>query len=206
LAVTTIAALHVADDADAWRSAGFSVTDDGCLRLGSVRVELEHEGQGIIGWVLAGAPDDGVTEVDGLATAHGQPDDAAPCDHGLGVRRIDHVVVMTPDVDRTAGAITRALGVPLKRVREGVSMDRPVRQAFFRLGEVILELVGPPEPGDGPARFWGLALVLDDLDTAYAAAGPDRMSEPKRAVQPGRRIARLRGLGMPVAVMDDPGH
>jgi hypothetical protein len=201
--VTTIATLCVADDPDAWRSAGFTVADDLSLRLGTVLVELGHDGQGIVGWVLAGAPDEGVTDVDGLTTAHGEPDDAAPCDHRLAVRRIDHVVVMTPDVDRTAGAVTRALGVPLKRVRDGVSLGRPVRQAFFRLGEVILELAGPPEPGIGPARFWGLALVLEDLDAAYTAAGPERMSEPKPAVQPGRRIASLRGLGLPVAVMDD---
>ena len=44
-----------------------------------------------------------------------------------------------------------------------------MRQTFFRLGPVILELVGPPQPdGDGPARFWGIAFTVADLDATAA--------------------------------------
>lgn len=56
----------------------------------------------------------------------------------------------------------------------------------------------------GPARFWGLVLIVDDLDAAHELLGADRISAPKDAVQPGRRIATIRtevGLGMPVALM-----
>ena len=52
--------------------------------------------------------------------------------------------------------------------------------------------------------FWGVVLIVDDLDAAFALIGPDRMSAPKDAVQPGRRIATVRddvGLGLPVALM-----
>ena len=50
-------------------------------------------------------------------------------------------------------------------MRDGSSGGGPIRQVFFRLGDPILEMVGPPEPsGDGPARFFGLALTVADLD------------------------------------------
>jgi hypothetical protein len=57
---------------------------------------------------------------------------------------------------------------------------------------------------DGPAAFWGLVVNVEDLDAACALIGPDRVSSPKDAVQPGRRIATVRsevGLGLPVALM-----
>lgn len=198
--------LRLADDPDSWRAAGFTVAGDGSLQLGTVRVELGHAGVGIVGWVLAGAPDEAVTDVDGLPTAHGEPALPSGARHDLGVRRIDHVVVLSPDVDRTAAAVERALGLPLKRIREGDSMGRPVRQAFFRMGEVILEIAGgpTPDPAGGPATFWGLALVLDDLHAAFERLGAQHMSRPRPAVQPGRSISRLRGLAVPVALMDDP--
>jgi hypothetical protein len=51
---------------------------------------------------------------------------------------------------------------------------------------------------------FGLALVADDLDATAAQLG-ELLSTPKPAVQPGRRIAGLRGaqvgISVPVAVM-----
>jgi hypothetical protein len=112
-------------------------------------------------------------------------------------------------VERTVATIERLLGLRVKRWRDGESYGRPVRQAFFRMGEVVLEVVGPPEPDAAAAelerRFFGLALTLDDLEAARALLGPDRMGEPKPAVQPGRRIATIRsgaGLRVAVALMD----
>jgi hypothetical protein len=82
-------------------------------------------------------------------------------------------------------------------------------QAFFRLGEVILEVIeiqpGAPGAGDtdAPARFWGLAFGVDSLERAAELLG-EHLSEPRDAVQPGRRIATLRrsaGVGVPMAFM-----
>ena len=80
-----------------------------------------------------------------------------------------------------------------------------MQQRFFRMGEAILELVGPPQrAGDGPCRIWGYALVTDDIDASAAHLG-DRCSPPKPAVQPGRRIATIRtrelGIGPTIALM-----
>jgi hypothetical protein len=112
---------------------------------------------------------------------------------------IDHVVVTSPDPARTINAL-QAVGLEPRRTRDLDTM----RQTFFRLGPVILELVGPPAPdGDGPARFWGIAFTVADLGATARFLGA-RLGRVKDAVQPGRRIASLRreaGLALPVAFM-----
>jgi hypothetical protein len=84
------------------------------------------------------------------------------------------------------------------------------RQAFFRLGAEILELIQEPEDSiqraggaDRPARFWGLALRVEDLDETVRRLGV-HVGEIRPAVQRGRRIASLRrtaGLAVPLAFM-----
>ena len=81
-----------------------------------------------------------------------------------------------------------------------------MQQAFFRLDEVILEVVGPPDcPNQDPARWFGIAVDVPDLDQLAALLG-DRLGPIKDAVQPGRRIATLRDapelLSLAVAFMD----
>jgi hypothetical protein len=118
--------------------------------------------------------------------------------HANGATLIDHVVVWSPDGERTTRAL-EAAGIAARRVREDA---RPgVRQTFFRAGEVIIELVAPPEPAEGPAQFFGLAITVADLDACAALLG-DAVGPVKDAVQPGRRIATLRhkAIGLPVAI------
>lgn len=120
----------------------------------------------------------------------------------LDVMGVDHVVVMTPDLLRTSEALAHATGAPLKRVREaGDSM----RQAFHRVGDVLVEIVSSPQVPEGPARLWGFVLRVRSLDAAADHLGPDVLSPPKPAVQEGRMIATFRqaaGLGVPVALMN----
>jgi catechol 2,3-dioxygenase-like lactoylglutathione lyase family enzyme len=123
---------------------------------------------------------------------------------------IDHVVAMTPTLDRSV-AVLQAAGLDLRRVREQPTPAGAPRQAFFRLGAEILELVQEPEQvlaaREGGAalgaRLWGLAFVAPDLERTVAALG-EHVSEAREAVQPGRRIATVRrsaGLAVPVALM-----
>jgi catechol 2,3-dioxygenase-like lactoylglutathione lyase family enzyme len=122
---------------------------------------------------------------------------------------IDHVVAMTPVLDRTVEAL-RAAGLSLRRIREQPTPAGAPRQAFFRLGPTILEVVQEPDEvverdggPDRPARFWGLALIVDDIERAVARLGANA-SPVRPAVQPGRRIAALRrsaGLTVPLALM-----
>jgi hypothetical protein len=125
------------------------------------------------------------------------------------VAAIDHVVAMSPALDRSVEALRNA-GLDLRRVREQPTPAGAPRQAFFRLGEVILEVVQEPADvvarsgaADEPARFWGLALLASDLDRTVGRL-EGHSSEIRAAVQPGRRIATLRrsaGLAVPVALM-----
>jgi hypothetical protein len=60
-----------------------------------------------------------------------------------------------------------------------------------------------PDGATGPARFWGLALLSDDLEQTVGQFGK-HASEIRPAVQPGRRIATLRrsaGIAVPIALM-----
>ena len=75
--MTTIARLDLADDAEAWRAIGFTVSDAGRCRVGTVElaftpVPVGGRG-GVVGWTLAGVPDEGLTDVDGLATTDRRP-------------------------------------------------------------------------------------------------------------------------------------
>jgi hypothetical protein len=204
----TIDELTLADDPERWAALGFAVEGDTCA-LGAVAVRLAGTGagRGIVGWSLR-AP--AATELDGLPTTVSV---AAPRElageHPNGIRAIDHIVAMTPDLDRTVEALRRA-GLDLRRVREEPTAAGAPRQAFFRLGAEILEVV--QEPGEAvaarggverPAQFWGLALLTDEIERTVAAfAGHAR--EPHEAVQPGRRIAtvaRSAGLAVPVALI-----
>jgi hypothetical protein len=196
--------LTVAGDADAWRSIGLTVTADGLIPLvgPSLRIvpPAEVGSIGIVGWALSGTRD--TADIDGLATEVVAPVTPVYADHPLGASGLDHVVVSTADLERTSGAIAAATGCELKRIREVGSM----RQGFHRIGRggLIVELVERPDLPAGPATFWGLVLIVADLDAAYELLGADRISAPKDAAQPGRRIATIRGevgLGLPVALM-----
>jgi hypothetical protein len=155
---------------------------------------------GIRGWVLHGLAAD--ADLDGLpTTVTGAPPATAPRSaHPLGVVAIDHVVAVTPDVERTAARLAAA-GLDRRRSRRAGD----VTQVFFVLGPCLLELAGPSD--DAAPRFWGLTLVVEDLDAAAERLGDD-LGAIRDAVQPGRRIATVRrraGLGVPLALMT-PRH
>lgn len=202
----TVAELVVAAEPDAWRSAGFRVDED-VARVGTVNLRLAGTGIGrrIVRCALRGIDSE---ELDGLPIARSAaplPDGPAPA-HPNGVVGIDHLVAFTPVLDRTVAA-AEALGLDLRRVRDEPAPAGSPRQAFFRLGELMLEVAeappGSPLAGDAPARFYGLALLVADLDATVAMLG-DCVGEPRDAVQTGRRIATIRdgaGLGLPVALM-----
>lgn len=200
----TIDEITVADPPESWAAAGYAVDPDGTCRIGSVRVRLVGRGAGrrIVGWSLRGVAEGALSDgsLDGLPTTASDAEPAVPADHPIGARHIDHVVLLSPDLARTAAAI-EALGVRARGERDTDSYGAPMRQIFFRMGEVIVELIGAPDaPGAGDPGFFGLAITVDDLDAAAARLG-DALGPIKDAVQDGRRIATLRhrDLGISVA-------
>jgi hypothetical protein len=199
-----LAGLTIADAPELWAALGFTVAE-GRLVLGGIDVRLGGEGHGITAWTLRHTVVD--SDLDGLATttttAAAADPAPAPTGHPNGALGIDQVVVTTPDFDRTAAALDAA-GMPLRRIREVGAY----RQGFRRLGPAILELV-ESTPSDastpaGPARFWGLVVIVPDLPALCRRLSP-HVSEIRDAVQPGRHIAALSaaaGLSPRVAFMD----
>jgi hypothetical protein len=193
----TIAELVVGDEPSAWARLGFAV-DGGRAQVGTTTIVLDGAGGGLRAWALRNAA---TTAFDGLETALADGAPPAARAHPNGASRIDHVVVNTPDLARTFAALQDA-GLDLRRVREH---SDTLHQGFFRLGEVILEVVGPPQPGgDEPARFWGLVAVVPDVDALVDQAEPGLFGESRAAVQEGRRIvtvSRDAGLSVPLAFL-----
>ncbi len=170
----------------AWVRLGFALQEDGSAPVGGLRLvpggdELRVEAAGLA-----------VERPDGLAiTATAAPE----CEAGGHPNRalaVDHVVAFTDDLDRTSAGLERA-GAPLRRRAE----PRPgTPMAFHRLGPLVLEVVGG---GERPA-FWGLVVVVADLDACARELGP-LLGDVRPAVQPGRRIATVRPeAGLPVAL------
>jgi hypothetical protein len=195
--VAALTALDIAEPADIWETLGFVVSRAADESTATVWVDgvahrLGSPGKRIAGWSLWGVDlPVGTCDVDGLPTTIvDEPDAEATPEHPNGVVGLDHLVVAAPDHPRTVAAL-EAIGLRLLRTRETATYGAPMRQAFFRLGPVILEVVGGGEPsGDGPAGFFGLAWTAGDLDATSAWLGP-RLHPAKDAVQDGRRIATL---------------
>lgn len=217
--MTQLLTLTVTDDPSTWERLGFTV-EDIAVRIGTVTILCAgaalpgDETKGIVEWTIGWAPetlaehdldpDDLPGDIDGVPTSAivgaGTPP-VAPA-HPNGVTAIDHVVVMTPDLDRTVAEF-EALGIACRRIREGAAYgSKAVRQAFFWLGnpegadaeKVIVEVVGPqvvdPERADEPASFFGLALTSTDLALSGSIIG-EHLKPPTDAVQPGRKIASI---------------
>jgi hypothetical protein len=174
--VVEIASLLIGDPPELWEDLGF-VVEDGASWISGIGHRLGAAGKGVIAWTLR---DGG--GIDELPLDDGPAPPARPTPvHRNGVVALDHVVIGTPDLARTIDAF-ESVGVRLRRTRDTGTPDRPTRQAFFRLGETIAEVVGPPT-----ASFLG-----------------ERLRPAKEAVQPGRRIATLdRAVGstVPLAFM-----
>jgi hypothetical protein len=205
-----VAGFDVADPANAWARAGFGVDADSVCRVGNVGIRLvgRDHGTGIVAWSLSGLPSYGsVHGVDGVRTTKSEVLTATPGTHANGVTAIDHVVLLSPDLNRTVESLA-AIGVEPRRERDGELSGQLIRQIFFRLGEVIVEVVGSPQTAsEGPSVLWGITYVVADIDATAAFFG-DRTAPVKDAVQPGRRITTLRhhdfGMSVPSALISPP--
>jgi hypothetical protein len=204
-AVTTrpfrLQAITIGDEPSAWSAAGFTL-DDNRVTIATTVIELAgpDPSRGIVSATIDGL----AADVDGLALGGASAARPRPVVHPNGVTRLDHLVAMSPAIDRTTSALIAA-GVDHRRTRTFTVSGTTRRQEFFWLGDVILELVGDDRnEGAGPAVLWGLALTCADLDAAAHTLG-EGLGPVKPAVQPGRRIATIRtqalGISVPVALM-----
>lgn len=207
--MTAVAEFVIGGFTDPWAAIGIHFSSDGRANVGNTWLYCDSQlPPGLHSWVLCDAPH-AVSSIDGLVTSYVDDVPTLNIERNGGVGNsfqlkvvgVDHVVVNTPDLQRTSDALAGATGAPLKRVRDA---GNGVQQGFHRLGGVIVEIVSTPETPDGPAMFWGLVFVVDDLENVFNHVGPDVLSPPKPAVQPGRIIAAFRSaaqLGVPCALM-----
>lgn len=209
----TAVGLTIAEEPSDWNRAGFTVGPDGICWIGPVRLDLAGggAGDGVVGWTLADLPEGAPPSLDGFATRALTADDrvAGPPSpaHPNGVSAVDHIVLLTDDLERTDAAAA-TLGLIARRTRDHTLPDgSPVRQRFYVVGPFVLEVVAPsPPPAESRpgVRSFGIALVAPDLDETARRLG-DLLGPVRAAVQSGRRIATLRGaevgLSTPVALM-----
>ncbi len=189
--------LVVGDEPAVWEALGFTMDGDRC-RLGHVDVVCDPSvGKGIRKWTLVG---EGPDTVDGVPTQWSTAGVEPAGVHPNGIVDIDHVVLTSPDIRRTVANL-EGLGIAARRERETGTYGAPMLQVFFKLGQPILELIGPPDAmGDQPARFFGLAFTSEDLDATGKYLG-EALHPSKDAVQPGRRIATLdKAAGSTIAI------
>lgn len=156
------------------------------------------------GWTLSNL-DPCVTSIDGICTRSAGPATAPPVTnrpHPNGVIGVDHLVMLTADVERSVAALGELGLHPLRRtntVRKGVT------QVIFRPAHTILELVGVAanaptlRNGSASASLWGLTLVTRDVSHTHAYLRHSTKI-PWPAVQPGRRITVLKPGIVSVAV------
>lgn len=206
-----LAALQIADDPSVWQALGFAVGPADRFDVGGVELHAAGAaaGDGLCAWSLR-AERTLPEVIDGIPTqtaAPGPPGRTIESGHPNGATAIDHVVVTTPDLPRTVAAL-EGIGMEVRRIREAGSAERPLRQAFLWAGDVLLEVAGPPEPeGDGPARLWGVVIVVPSLEPLLSMDRPC-VGDARDAVQQGRRIATVRreaGSSVPVAFMTPHG-
>jgi methylmalonyl-CoA/ethylmalonyl-CoA epimerase len=106
------------------------------------------------------------------------------------LKRIDHVGIVVDDLDAASRLLGDVLGMTLVR-----TLDLPERQlhaAFYRCGEINIELIQLDDPearasrlGDGPARVEHIAIevegTIEEAAPRLAEAGVEVASaEPMR--------------------------
>lgn len=119
-----------------------------------------------------------------------------PVSHVVGsVTELDHLVINTPNPDRTVATYGGRLGLHLALDRTAEQWN--TRFLFFRLGGLTLEIINrldQASDADGPDTIWGVTWATDDLELAHSrlvAAGRD-VSEIRAGRKPGSRVFTVR--------------
>ena len=160
-------------------------------------------------WQSVGVPFAATRGVGVFALEHASDSDPLPPAQATGapdacVQALDHVVLMTPDLEAARRLYGDVLGIRLALDRRFEA--RGQRILFFRVGGATVEVVGPLEPpADPPAadRLWGLAWRVEDVEAAarrVAAAGFD-VSQVRSGAKPGTAVCTVRGETAGVATL-----
>ena len=118
----------------------------------------------------------------------------------MKVKKLDHVIIATEDVDEAAALWEKNLG--LKR---DAALEHPLGAGFkvarLPIGDAFLELVQPVEKegrfyeqfqqrGEG---MFSISVEVEDLDEAVSFLRDKdvKVSDPEASIWPGPRLARI---------------
>jgi methylmalonyl-CoA epimerase len=110
---------------------------------------------------------------------------------------MDHVVVLSPDMEASRRLWQHVLGARLALDRTFPERDR--RLLFFRLNDITIEISGGAQQtaeGVGkPDRLWGVAWGVDDLEATVERLRADGIdvSDVRNGVKPGTLVATVKG-------------
>jgi len=121
------------------------------------------------------------------------------------VSGLDHIVIRTPDPERSVGLYAGRLGLSLRLDRSEPSWG--ARLLFFRCGDLVIEVAHDLKAGagDGPDTLWGLSWRVPDIAAAHARlenAGVG-VSEIRLGRRPGTKVFTVRGhtCGVPTIMV-----
>jgi len=108
---------------------------------------------------------------------------------------LDHLVVNTPNPERTVATYGARLG--LRFALDRTAEEWKTRFLFFRLGGLTLEIInrlGEDQDPNGPDSIWGLTWETDDLAAAHARleASGHNLSEIRTGRKPGTTVFTVR--------------
>ena len=123
----------------------------------------------------------------------------------VSVTLLDHLVIATPDPERTAALYGARLGLDMKLDRTIAALG--TRFLFFRTGALVFEVIHRIKDGrgDGPDKIFGVSWRVADIEatrTRLQQAGLD-ISEPREGRKPGTRFFTVRTgtFGVPTIVI-----
>ena len=188
-------------------------TDDAAARIASLREKGVPAGDPVDGsgrdsmtgaerrWRTFGLPRETMRGLFSFGIQHLSEPDALPpapllegVSEAQAVSSCDHVVVMTPDAEACKELYGDKFGIRL--ALDHTKPEWGVRQLFFRLGGLTLEVVEPLDKAKAPKAdyYWGVAWQVKDAAGAaerMAKAGLD-VSEVRKGRKPGTEVATIR--------------
>lgn len=118
---------------------------------------------------------------------------------------LDHLVIATPDPERTAALYGARLCLDMKLDRTIAALG--TRFLFFKTGGLVFEVIHRTKDGrgDGPDKIYGVSWRVADIEAARTRlqqAGLD-VSEPREGRKPGTRVFTVRTgtFGVPTIVI-----
>ena len=125
------------------------------------------------------------------------------------VALLDHLVIATPDPERTAALYGARLGLDMKLDRTIAAIG--TRFLFFRTGGLVFEIIHRIKDGrgDGPDKIYGVSWRVADVEatrTRLQQAGLE-VSEVREGRKPGTRVFTVRTgtFGVPTIVIQQDG-